>query len=216
MKKVLLVNINIFLLLSCSNLNFNNIAPGYSDAFLALKNVVVGFNENPIDPEIIYRIPYASSYIKIGKGPRALMILESKTSSELTWVTADGVYIVTRSGRVIKTRGLFNNLQSSVHQANSFEYQNYQKKIIYHSYDSPPLNNLKLKSTYVSKGKETVALFDRTKELTLIEEKISNDYLGWTVTNKYWLDEENFVWKSEQYISPKLPKIEIEVTKKPS
>ena len=53
-------------------------------------------------------------------------------------------------------------------------------------------------------------------ELILIEERIENQYIGWKETNKYWVDDTNFVWKSEQFISPRLPKFIIEVTKKPS
>ena len=49
--------------------------------------------------------------------------------------------------------------------------------------------------------------------LTLIEETLYNKYTGWKVTNKFWLDEEGFIRKSIQNISPKIPPIEIEVTK---
>ena len=38
----------------------------------------------------------------------------------------------------------------------------------------------------------------------------------WKVINRYWIDSEGYIWKSEQNISPKLPIIRIEVTKKPS
>ena len=54
------------------------------------------------------------------------------------------------------------------------------------------------------------------KNLKLVEEEIINIQLGWKVLNRYWLDENGFIWKSDQFISPRLPKFEIEVTKKPS
>tara|TARA_Y100001958_G_scaffold158717_1_gene157483 strand:+ start:2247 stop:2894 length:648 start_codon:yes stop_codon:yes gene_type:complete len=215
MKRIIIV-ISALLIYSCSIINVNNIAPGYTEAFVALKNATLGYEEKSLDPNVIYNIPYASSYIKIGKGPKALMILESKNVSDFTWVTADGVYLVTRFGRIIQTKGLYNNLSSSVHQTNSFDYKNSEKRTIYYSYDNPPLANLKLESIYSIRGKQIIELFDRDKELTLVEEVITNNYLGWKAINKYWIDENNFVWKSEQYISPKLPKIVIEVTKKPS
>ena len=43
-----------------------------------------------------------------------------------------------------------------------------------------------------------------------------NKYLGWKVKNRFWYDSEAFIWKSEQHLSPKLPLIQIEVTKKPA
>ena len=53
-------------------------------------------------------------------------------------------------------------------------------------------------------------------ELQLYTETKVNKYIGWNSENKYWVDEDFFVWKSVQNISPKIPKIIIEVTKKPS
>ena len=59
-----------------------------------------------------------------------------------------------------------------------------------------------------------LSLINSSKQLNLIEEKITNDFIGWSEVNRYWVDDDNFVWKSEQYISPKLPGFYIEVTKK--
>ena len=50
----------------------------------------------------------------------------------------------------------------------------------------------------------------------LIEEKLESKIINWNAINKYWIDESNFVWKSEQHISPRLPVFLLEVTKKPS
>jgi len=61
-----------------------------------------------------------------------------------------------------------------------------------------------------------VDLLGGQRLLTLIEEEIRNDYIGWSAVNKFWVDKEGFVWKSEQHISPKVPRLIIEVTKKPS
>lgn len=208
--------LKVIFLSSCSALSMNNIAPGYGEAYIALKNALVGYEDSAITPQVISKIPYASALIQIGKGPKALMILESKSSTDLTWVTADGIYIVTKNGKVIKTSGLINNLSESIKSFNSDNFLNENIKFYYYSYDKPLLNNLKIKSVYSFKGKETVTLFNRKEELILIEESISNEYLGWSQVNKFWIDKDNFIWKSEQYISPKLPKLIIEVTKKPS
>ena len=40
--------------------------------------------------------------VKIGNGPTALMILESKNNEDYTWVSADGVYLVINNGKIIK------------------------------------------------------------------------------------------------------------------
>jgi hypothetical protein len=54
-----------------------------------------------------------------------------------------------------------------------------------------------------------------TKDLRLVEESIASEIIDWNKENKYWIDEKGFAWKSIQHISPKLPPVYIEVTKKP-
>ena len=218
MKNSILSSLYIVILISCSSVDTNRIAPAYKDTFKAINNAVFGHEDTNISPEIIYNIPYASSFIKIGKGPQALMILESNSIEGFTWLTADGVYIVIQNGRIVRTKGLINNLTSLVVPFHMDDYLALQHadNIFYYSYDVPYLSNLKVKSKFSVKEKELVELFDRQVSLTLVEELIQNDYLGWSAKNKYWVDDNNFVWKSEQTISPKLPKIYMEITKKPS
>lgn len=210
--------ISVVVLSSCSMLNNNRIAMGYTEAFRAIDQAIFGFDDYEITRAMVDNIPYASSLLKIGRGPRGLMILESINGDEETWVSADGIYIVIRSGRIIQTRGFQNNLTSFISQLDlrtllQDESKNY---IFYYSYDKPRLNNLQIRSSITRKENIKISILGKEKDLILYEENLSNSYLGWNVTNKFWVDEDNFVWRSEQFISPKLPKVIIEVTKKPS
>ncbi len=211
--------INIFLIIvisSCASIDTNRIAPGYVQAFSAMKQLVLGV-ENDIDPEIIKGIPYASMLVRFGDGPTALMILESRVNDDYSWVSADGVYLVTNNGRIIKTYGLNNNLSEKLtnHISWSDDLYNSQKFISYYSFRDPDLINLKVTSSYLQKGDQAVSLTFNVKTLKLIEETIVSKDVGWDKTNRYWIDKDNFVWKSIQNISPRLPEVYIEVTKKP-
>ena len=73
-------------------------------AFSSIKQLIFQSDEG-IDPELIESIPYASMLVRIGKGPSALMILESIKNEDYTWVSADGVYLVINNGRIIETYG---------------------------------------------------------------------------------------------------------------
>ena len=88
--------------------------------------------------------------------------------------------------------------------------------INYYSYENPVLNLLEVKTLVTRIGVESVELITGQKDLILFEEVVENEYLGWKRLNKFWVDDSGFVWKSEQHISPKLPKFVIEITKKPS
>jgi hypothetical protein len=219
MKGIILIFSFLIFTVSCASIDTSRIAPGYIQAFKAMKNVIVGYEDKLITKGLVKNIPYASSSMKIGRGPAGLIILESINSDQFTWVSADGVFLVTRNGRIIKTAGLNNNLTefNSPFRKTSFLNQADETSYSYYfSYDVPYLTNLEVKAKINKKGEVKVQLLGGERLLTLIEEEISNDFIGWSAVNKFWLDEEGFVWKSEQHISPKVPKIVLEVTKKPS
>ena len=203
-------------LYSCAAIDNSKIAPGYKEAFTSIKQLIVGV-ENNIEPEVIKNIPYASMLVKIGKGPWALMILEKTTEEGDLWVSADGVYFLVDNGRITKTHGLNNNLKEKLSSSftwNSkvlFDY----KYVSYNSYSQPTLNNLKVVSSFQNKDEVSVDLIFGAKTLRLVEEEIHSAEVGWNEKNLYWVDKSNFVWKSSQNISPRLPTIHFEVTKKP-
>lgn len=211
MRFLLLTFFSVFLN-SCSIIDTSRIAPGYVQAYSALKQYFSG-TENTIDPEIIRNIPYASMLVRIGKGPTALMILESKSDEDYLWVSADGVYLLINNGKIIQTNGLNNNLRDRLQPSQN--WSDNQEFISYLSFTTPTLNNLKITSIYENKGMQEVELMFSSKQLNLIEERISSETVGWYRTNKYWVDDSDFVWKSVQSISPRLPEIYTEVTKRP-
>lgn len=205
-------------LTGCASLP-NNIAPGYVDTFKTVKGFIVGYPDNIVTSDLIRNIPYASMSLKIGKGPRGLVILESINEKELTWVTADPIYLVTKHGRIIKTEGLDNDLVETLYPKINFEQifaDNNTNLNAYYSYENPSLFNLELVLNYTLDSPEQVKILDKTMELSKITETVNNKFLGWKFSNFYWVDEDFFVWKSEQIINPKLPIFKIEVTKKPS
>ena len=210
----------IFSLFVASCASIGSVAPGYVEAFKTIKGVIVGYENEQITPDLIKNIPYASSILKIGKGASGLIILESKEEEQETWVSSDGVYLVFKEGRIVKTSGFFNNLINfksvETNFASLMDTNESESLIYYYSYDDPELIDMRVQASRRFVAKEKVQLIDREEELNLIEEQIVNHYIGWEVTNKFWIDDDMFVWKSEQYISPKLPKFYTEVTKKPA
>ena len=215
MKKVIFL-FSIVFLISCSSLNNGKIAPGYFEAFESITNLIFGY-DNQIDPQIIENIPYASIKVRIGKGPEALMILQRVNGEEYTWVSADDVYIVIKNGKIIRTQGLPNNLFEKFTSFRDWKEitDKDEEFISYFSFRNPELNNLEVSSQYLNEGKIELQLTFDKKELLLINESLLAESIGWKKTNSYWLDENNYVWKSIQHISPRLPPIYYEVTKKP-
>ncbi len=209
----------ITLMANCSAIDTSKVAPGYKETYIAMRNAIVGFPQSEISPEVIRNIPYASMLMQIGKGPTGLIILERKEGQQYTWLSADEIYLIMKKGKIVETSGLSNNLIDVFQSTLPF------KEIIdgelrelkgYYSYDDPPLKNLSLVFNYKFVGKEKIQILESRKELFKIEEKGSSEILGWKFTNFYWVDENYLVWKSSQTLSPKLPRINYTLTKKPS
>ena len=203
---------------SCSILEEGSIAPGYVGAYQAIKTTLFKQVNLDITPEVIERIPYASAKLSIGRGKEGLVILESIKGNKQTWVSADGVFLVFKNGRIIQTAGLDNNLAEIFSDYDVNEYITIKSLAFssYYSFKDPALNNLKVDIKVDRVGLKEIELFNRVEELILYEERISNKNLGWNATNKYYFDREGVLIKSVQSISPKLPKFYFEVTKKPA
>jgi len=208
----------LLVLSSCSAIDKSNIAPGYFQAYESLKNYYFGYENNDITPELVQNIPYASATLKIGKGPLGLLILESKKGDRNLWVSADGVYIETVNGRIVKTQGLLNNLTETIIPESDLRFlKDLEQYNFYLSYDYPKLLDLKISAKIVkSDRRERIQLLNNDLYLTPYEESIKNSYLGWKAVNIYWTDDSGYVWKTVQEISPKLPRFYFEITKKPS
>jgi hypothetical protein len=197
-----------------------NIASSYSAIFSLIGETLLK-KDNSISPEIIENIPYASSLINFKKSPKSLIILQTKVKDTYTWVSADRRVFFTKSGRVIGTMGLPNDLYKVDRPNISFKEilnktgpNNY---VAYYSFKKPSLNNLKVEISVEVIGRKKINILGKEKDLILVEERLISKEINWKRINRFWVDPKTyFVYKSEQNISPKLPMLTFEVTKKPA
>ena len=212
----------LLLLPSCASINAEKLAPSFNYAYESIKKAVFGYPDLNISRQIVEDIPYASSLLKIGKGTQGLVILESIENKNYLWVSKDNVYLVIRDGRIERSLGLINNLTQITSIDQSFKSlltktNPVSKYYSYYSFEEPLLVDLKVSISIENKGIQEIEILGERKKLILIEESISGELIRWNEKNKFWVDPDDyFVWKSIQYISPKLPKFTIQVTKRPA
>lgn len=170
--------------------------------------------------DLINNIPYASSLISFGSSSESLIILQSTNRNHNYWVSADNIIFKEKNGRLIGTIGLPNDLRDVERPDFSFEEiinQGKTEHYSYYSFKKPTLNNLKVHSSFKIIGPEQISILERDFNLILVEEDLFSDQVNWDAKNRYWVDPESyFVWMSEQHISPKLPVIKLQITKRPS
>ncbi len=204
-------------LVSCSPSQY--ISSSYSSAFSLLVNQFSD-GQQIISRELIESIPFASASIKFSDGGESLIILESTRKDKNIWISSDRIKFTEYEGRVLSTIGLPNDLYSidrpnidfgELIQKGKFKYSSY------YSFRNPELNNLKVEVEAKVVGEETVSIYGIDKNLLLIEESIYSSSINWKARNQFWVDRESlFVWKSIQALTPKLPDLEISITKKPA
>jgi hypothetical protein len=210
---------NYFLIISCAQ-NPNIIPSSYSTMFNSLSNSL--FNEQDgISPEVIANIPYASSLINFNKSSKSLIILQSKNSDVYTWVSSDKRIFFTENGRIVGTVGLPNDLYKIKRPEISFSQildgTSLTNYIAYYSFRKPELNNLRVEISIEVLGEDKIILLGQERNLILVEERLVSKKINWKTINRYWVDPENyFVYKSQESISPKLPVLTFQVTKKPA
>ena len=207
---------------SCSLIDTQRFAPNYVNAFNSIKDSFYGYDESLISSQLVDQISFASLILKAGKGPEGLLILESIDQNKLTYVSADNIRFALKDGKIIRTSGFDNNLIRVVEPRdalrNFYSSDKIQTRYIaYYSYDEPAVNQMKIEVVLSKIGYEEIAIFEKKIKVFKIKEEVTNSYLGWSRVNTYWVDDkEFFVWKSEQYISPLLPAVSYQITKKPA
>lgn len=210
----IIIGVLVFSFASCSSIDKERISPAYFDAFESITAYFFQTANDAISPSLIESIPYASAILQIGRGKPGLIILERKVNDKEYWVSADGVYIVLFKGKIIETSGLQHNLKSLRSDNHSLHNKNIQFTN-YYSFEQPDLLNLPVSISSLNVGRFTVDLLGSKKEMNLVEEDLFNRKINWKAKNLYWYDDQGYLWKSEQNISPKLPTFFIEITKKP-
>ena len=74
------------------------------------KLAVMGPDDVTVSDEKIESLPYASMYLRINGGQRIFLVLGYAEQGQQKWITQDRAMLVTQQGRLVKTRGLSDNL----------------------------------------------------------------------------------------------------------
>lgn len=193
----------------------------FSDVNATLKSAFIGPEDVTLNQADLSKIPYATSYVRINDGAQVLMVLAfSEVNPEtgieqLKWLSSDYVMIVTENGRIVKTLALpFSNLAGI---APSIRQHPLTDKGAWAGYYDWQENNhygyQAVGSTATESDNEDYHSPLFHTNVSLINETITFPQLNQTMTNQYWVDGNQNVLKTIQYIGPQMNKIEISVVR---
>ncbi|WP_238322350.1 YjbF family lipoprotein [Vibrio mexicanus] len=180
-----------------------------------------GESDIELSAEEVENVPYASLYVRINDGPQIFMVLAfaeqnpNTGSTRLKWISSDYAMLITENGRIVKTLNLpFSNL---VNISSSPEFKSAPLITEWNAtYDWQPnhqFNHQANVKTVISGNKESYRSLLWEDELILIDEIISFNELDKIIKNSYWVDNNNQVLRSNQWLVPEQLHVSIEVLK---
>jgi hypothetical protein len=179
-------------------------------------NILAGDTGTAYNLEEARALPYASMDVKLGLSPNSLVILGRYSDSDLHWITADKVTLVTRQGRIIQTGALPNDLVKTqfwtpdpiVDRLPALGHSLRMLDLEYRS-----LYGLAIDSQWQSLGYQDTDHFGQVMKFEKIVERCSARNFNWEFENIYWRDEKQILWQSTQYYTPDAPALIIKVIK---
>lgn len=147
------------------------------------------------------KLPYASIAAQIDNGSPSLLILGKIADNDLHWISTDREVMVTRFGRIMQTVGLPENIDVTELITRDFlepdspRLETYQRTIDIaksRAFGVPIESRIRVLNTSVQKAGS------REISLTQIEELCQAKDLNWQFTNQYWVDANNYCWRSKQ------------------
>ena len=206
--------------LFCSLLGTSGCAQHLSMVSDTAKLAIIGQPDAEVSPQKVAEIPYSSAYLKIGKAPRAFVILGLVEHGNLKWISADKSMVVMRAGRLIKTVGLGEDICYSDNHTHDplalgllktatpmkWQHRTEWSQVYRGGYD--------LQSEFQYKGIEPIPILGKTHMLKRFDEQVTVPALNTSYTNQFWLDPvSGQVMQSYQYMGPNLALVQFTALK---
>lgn len=182
--------------------------------FLRVGSLIYGkmsglWSSDAITRSQVLAVPYATLGVRLGGSGEAMLVLESTSGATLRWVGGTQFAISTRNGRIERTAGFAHNLtgfEESQPQPGSAEASDFR-------YDFADLNAYGVAVHCVQSvvGEERIVIIGDAHDTVHTAEDCSAPDIDWNFRNEFWKDKSGpAVWRSVQYIHPKLDPITLQ------
>ncbi len=171
----------------------------------------------PVQLEEASAIPYATMGIRIGGDMEQILVLATENGSRRLWTSAAKIAIVTRDGRIEAVAGLQYNLAGHAAPANAKVDWKVRRHYVWIA-DFADLGaySVKIECDDVPQEPEQIVILGQGIDTLRVEENCRSELLDWSFTNTYWVSRiSNRVWRSIQYVHPKLDALEFELLRPP-
>lgn len=185
---------------------------------------LLGEETPPPEPIVLTRalldqIPFATISVRAEESPPAYVAAVADNGGNIVYQDQARRSLVLRGGLLVATHGLGFNLSAVKHDPGADPIVEARPlaawpDLITRNYQFwlPGTDDYQItvRCRYSPVSREKVEIVEITFDLMRVEETCSNGARRFT--NLYWVDEATgFVWKSEQWVGPKLPPMTLEI-----
>ncbi|HEX3431034.1 MAG TPA: YjbF family lipoprotein [Rhizomicrobium sp.] len=175
-----------------------------------LYNRIVGSSAS-VPRERAAAIPYATLGVRLGGSDQSMFVLASGSGTDLLWLGGKSVALSTRHGRVVRTVGFPHNI-SGVHAAEGVRQDFTQRSVDYlYDFAEESRYGIPVRCVRQNLGSERIVIIGVPHDANHLAEDCNASGLDWSFRNEFWVDTAGFVWKSRQFVHPKLDPLELEV-----
>ena len=167
-------------------------------------------------------IPYATLGVKVAGGQESIAVLATDNGGQKLWASGKSLTLVTMDGRIQRTVGLAHNLSwstISADPAGSLPLQSWEMPRRTNwtaDYNETGQYSVQVSCDERPAGTETILVLGQRISTLRINAQCSSPALNWRFTDVYWVGlSDGVVWRSIQYVHPKLGPIEMETLRPP-
>jgi Group 4 capsule polysaccharide lipoprotein gfcB, YjbF len=162
-------------------------------------------------------IPYATLGLRVGDEAERIVVLGTDANGERLWTSSAKIALTTRDGRIVATSGLDRNLSAYTSDtAFKGEWKAARHLSWMADFADLGLYSVQIDCDDSPVGPEKISVLGQDIDTVRVDETCRSKQLDWSFTNVYWVSQtSNRVWRSDQYIHPKLDRVEIELLRPP-
>lgn len=193
--------ITLILIQSCAIVGSSQV-PGI------LYKSIAGYPDLKITKNFVDQQEYSFVKAQFGRGPIIILTLAYIDGEDYEWRSSDNSSIVTRNGKLIKTSGLKHNLALLSHLPPMLFSSESESRYLMEL--SNPNAIIEVKSDVLrSPHRENIFYLD-FYDAVVFEETLTIDALDISAINKYWVNDQNQVLVTKQFVHPFLSPLHLE------
>lgn len=162
-------------------------------------------------------IPYATIGIRLGNGPQTIATLATDDGGQRLWASGQKVMIATtRSGQIQRTVGLPNNLTWLMPSGSTEANPSARRSVWIADFADLDIYAATIQCDALASANVQISILGKRIATRRTNVWCKALQMNWSFQNAYWIDlQTGLVWRSIQYVHPKLAPIEIETLRPP-